>query len=145
MQSMRYQYRHDSCVSVYTGSIRRRRESADARGSMHSQTIFTKTPKGVQELEKRALRLSRYLGLVFLAVDGRRSVAELRQKAEIDEASLVKALNWLVADGYVKVFYQPPEARQTSSASADFDLDFTKPAGQRSSIEKPRSSEVVKR
>jgi hypothetical protein len=96
---------------------------------MHSQTIFTKTPKGVQELENRTLRLPRDLGLVFLAVDCRRSVAELMQKVEINESSLVKALDRLVADGYIKVFYEPPEADQASSASDDFDLDFTTPAG----------------
>ena len=96
---------------------------------MHSQTIFTKAPKGVQELEKRTLRLPRDLGLVFLAVDGRRSVAELMQKVEIDESSLVEALDRLVADGYIKVFYKPREAGQASSVSDDFDLDFTTPAG----------------
>jgi DNA-binding MarR family transcriptional regulator len=94
---------------------------------MHSKTMFTKTPKGVQELENRTMRLPRDLGLVFLAVDGRRSVAELMQKAGMDESSLVQALDRLVANGYIKVSYEPLEAEHASSASDDFDLDFTIP------------------
>src|SRR5262249_56150129 len=93
---------------------------------MHPQTIYTKTPKGVLEIKNKTIRLPRDLGLLFLAVDGKSTVAELPQKAHMDAASLTPALDRLVADGYIKVFYQPSEAGQAAALSPDdLDLDFT--------------------
>ena len=92
---------------------------------MHPKTIFTKSSKGLHEVLTRTLRLPRDLGLLFLAVDGRSTVSELSQKAGMDELSLVQALHKLVADGYIMVFYEPPEAGQSVPSSADTNLDFT--------------------
>ena len=92
---------------------------------MHPKTIFTKSSKGVHEIINRTIRLPRDLGLLFLAVDGRCTVSELSQKAGMNESSLVQALYKLVADGYIRVFYEPPEAGQSLPVSADIDLDFT--------------------
>ena len=98
---------------------------------MHPKTILTKTAKGVLEVKNRTIRLSRDLGLVFLAVDGRSTVAELPQKTVLDEQVLNQALEKLLADGYLKVFYQPPEPGFDPSAKLDLDLDldldFTSP------------------
>jgi hypothetical protein len=96
---------------------------------MHPQTIFTKTAKGVLEVKSRTIRLPRELGLVFLAVDGKSTLADLPQKARIDEATLNEALEKLIADGYVKVFFEPPAAGEAATApGGDMDLDFTSPA-----------------
>ena len=93
---------------------------------MHPKTIFTKTAKGVLEVKNKTIRLPRELGLVFLAVDGKSAVGSLPEKAKISEEALDQALEKLQADGYIKIFYQPPEAGQ--AASVDLDLDFTSPA-----------------
>jgi DNA-binding MarR family transcriptional regulator len=92
---------------------------------MHPQIIFTKTSKGLQEVINRTIRLPQDLGLLFLAVDGRCTVSGLSQKAGMDESSLVQALDKLVADGYIRLFYEPPEAGQSVPVSGDVDLDFT--------------------
>lgn len=96
---------------------------------MHPQTIFAKTPKGVLEVKNRTLRLARDFGLVFLAVDGKTPVADLPQKARVDDTVLPLALDRLLADGYIQVFHRPPAARRGKAISgADLDLDFTSSA-----------------
>ena len=92
---------------------------------MHPQTIFAKTSKGVLEIKSKTIRLPRNLGLVFLAVDGRSPLSQLAQTTGLDQSSLTQALHKLVDDGYIRVFYEPPDAGQPAPASADFDLDFT--------------------
>jgi hypothetical protein len=94
---------------------------------MHPRTIFAKTPKGVLEVRNKTIRLPRDLGLLFLAVDGKCPVSELPQKAEMDASSLTEALERLVADGYIRISYQPPEAGQAAAEAGDLDLDFTSP------------------
>jgi hypothetical protein len=47
---------------------------------MHPHTILTKTAKGVLEVKNKTIRLPRELGLVFLAVDGKATVASCPPK-----------------------------------------------------------------
>jgi len=89
---------------------------------MRPDTVYTKTSKGVLEVKDRTIRLPRELGIVFLAVDGKRTVIELLQRTEFDQANLDDALGKLVASGYVKVTSAP--SRQ---ATDELDLDFTSP------------------
>jgi len=92
---------------------------------MHPQTILAKTSKGVLEVKNKIMRLPAKFGVVFFAVDGRSSVSKLGQTLGMDQSSLIQALHKLVADGYIKIFYEPSEAHQSSPVSADNDLDFT--------------------
>src|SRR6185503_16571850 len=94
---------------------------------MHPKTIFTKTAKGVLEVKNKTIRLPRDLGLVFLAVDSKSTLAELPQKAGISEATLTAAIEKLVNDGYVRVLSEPSSAG-AAPADLDLDLDFTSPA-----------------
>src|SRR5262245_51066741 len=95
---------------------------------MHPKTIFTKTPKGILEVKNKTIRLPRDLGLVFLAVDGKSAVADLPQKAHMDEASLARALDKLLSDGYIWISYQPLDGSPAGAQSTgDLDLDFTSP------------------
>src|SRR5688500_15558022 len=115
---------------------------------MHPQTILTKTAKGVLEVKNKTIRLPRELGLVFLAVDGKATVAELPAKARIEEQTLLQALDKLVSEGYIKVFYQPPETGPAPGAADDLDLDFTTPgsvAKLNSEAEQRASAEAAAR
>ncbi|HXF67112.1 MAG TPA: helix-turn-helix domain-containing protein, partial [Burkholderiales bacterium] len=90
---------------------------------MHPQTIYTKTPKGVLEVKNKTAKLPRELGLVFLAVDGKSTVADLLKKSGMEESQLHEALEKLAADGFIKVFSAPAEAAPKQDESLD--LDFT--------------------
>jgi len=92
---------------------------------MDSQTVFAKTSKGVLGLRNRTVRLPAKLGVIFLAVNGKSSVSTLGQTLGMDESNLFPALQKLVVDGYIRIFYEPREANQSSPGSADRDLDFT--------------------
>lgn len=93
---------------------------------MTPQSIFTKTAKGVQEVKNRTIRLSRDLALVFLAVDGKTTVAELPKKTSFDEATVLRTIEKLAADGYIKIF-QEQSADKTATDGDALDLDFTSP------------------
>jgi hypothetical protein len=65
-------------------------------------TVFTKTPKGIEEIKSRAVKLPRDAGLVFLSIDGRASVAELLPRSGMTAPRFYETLEMLVADGYVE-------------------------------------------
>lgn len=69
---------------------------------MRPETIYTKTAKGVLEVKNKTIRLTRELGMVFLAVDGKARVADLGNKSGVPDAVIAAALKKLIADGYVK-------------------------------------------
>lgn len=92
---------------------------------MHPQTIFAKTSKGVLEVKNNITRLPAKFGVVFFAIDGKCSVSTLGQTLRMDELSLGQALHKLAADGWIRVFYEPRRADQSSPVSTDRDLDFT--------------------
>jgi len=93
---------------------------------MTPQTIYTKTAKGVQEVKNRSIRLPRESALVFLAVDGKCTVAELPGKTRLEEAAVLQAIEKLTADGYIKVFQE--QAASKPAGDESLDLDFTSPA-----------------
>jgi|GEM_PF-3774860 len=50
---------------------------------MDSNTVFTKTAKGVTQVNQRTQSLSRELTRVLKAIDGKSTVAQLAVKAEM--------------------------------------------------------------
>ena len=96
---------------------------------MHPQTIFTETAKGVLEVKNKTVKLPRDLGLAFLAIDGKSTLAELVQKSRMPEDKFSEAVDKLIADGYIKIFYSPAEPASPSAAPLEggLDLDFTSP------------------
>ena len=101
---------------------------------MHPQTIFTKTSKGVLEVKNKTIRLSSELGSVFVAVDGKSPFSALQGKTELDENTLQESVEKLLADGYIKIFFQPIVERKSVElepipvGTLIEDLDFTSPA-----------------
>lgn len=83
-------------------------------------TIYTKTAKGVLEVKNKSVKLSRELGLVFLSIDGKASVADLQPRSGMTPAQFQHALHALVTDGYIKNVSHP--ARESGEAGG---LDFT--------------------
>ena len=111
---------------------------------MHPETIYTKTTKGVLAVKNKTTRMPRDLSMVFLAVDGKSTLAELAKKSGLAEGAIPAALKRLLSDGYVRIFSDgatPNVAtandRPVTGATANgetakddddgFDLDFTLP------------------
>ncbi len=84
---------------------------------MHPQTIFTKTAKGVLEVKNKTVKLPRDLGLAFLAIDGKSTLAELVQKSRMPEDKFSEAVDKLIADGYIKIFSSPAEPSPVGRAT----------------------------
>ena len=74
---------------------------------MHPQTVFTKTSKGVLEVKNKTIKLPRDLGMVFVAVDGKSTFADLVSKSGIGARKLEEAIDKLVADGTATLTYWP--------------------------------------
>ena len=75
---------------------------------MQPNSIYAKTAKGILEVKNKTIKLSRELGLVFLAVDGKTPLGELGTRAQLDANALAAAMEKLVADGYIKLIAAQP-------------------------------------
>src|SRR5262245_44928311 len=85
---------------------------------MHPQTVFAKTAQGVLAIQNQTIKLPREVGLVFLSVDGKSTVADLLQKSGLPGPKLDEALDKLVADGYIKIFTSPAAPAAAPAARA---------------------------
>ena len=91
---------------------------------MDKSTVFTKTAKGITQVNQKSASLSKDLMKVLKLIDGKSNVGQLGEKAELDKMQLEKALNTLAKDGFARIF-------QTKKEEADpfgeDDFDFTAP------------------
>jgi hypothetical protein len=101
------------------------------------KTIYSKTPKGVLEIKNKTSKLPRDAGMVFLAVDGKSTAANLLRKSGIEERKLYEILEKLTADGFIRAVTVQDTAKPAAPAmppagpipgpGAEDDLDFTSP------------------
>ena len=94
---------------------------------MDLKTIFTKTAKGLTQINQRTQSLSRDLTKALKLVDGKSTLEQLAEKNGIAMPVLQKALNELKKDGFVKIFEVKNE-EPLSDFGGDDDFDFTAPA-----------------
>ena len=92
---------------------------------MDAKTVFTKTAKGVTQVNQKTQSLSRELMKVLKAIDGKSNVDVLADKADIAFSALTKLLSGLQRDGYVKVFEIRREEPLTDFGGSAEDFDFT--------------------
>jgi len=93
---------------------------------MDLKKIFTKTAKGVTQVNQKTQSLSRDLMKVLKVIDGKSNVETLSNKADIAVPALEKALIALQKDGFIKVFEVKQEVPLTDFGGDD-DFDFTAP------------------
>ena len=94
---------------------------------MDAKTVFTKTAKGVTQVNQKTQSLSRDMMKVLKAIDGRSSADVLTDKADLAMPALTKLLSALQKDGYVKVFEVKKEEPLTDFGGVEDDFDFTAP------------------
>ena len=85
-----------------------------------SESVYTKTAKGILEVKNKAVKVPRELTLVLLAIDGKSSIGELQPRSGMTAPQFHHAIGNLVADGYIKVV---SPARETTAAHDD-EVDF---------------------
>ena len=94
---------------------------------MDAKTIFTKTAKGVTQVNKKTQSLSREMMKALKAIDGKSNVEALVDKADLELPALEKVLAALEKDGYVKVFEVRRDEPLTDFGGDEDDFDFTAP------------------
>ncbi len=95
---------------------------------MDVKTVFTKTAKGVTQVNQKTQSLSRQLTKVLKAIDGKSSVATLADKVDLVIPALEKELNQLKKDGFIKVFEVRQEEPISEFGGDEDDFDFTAPS-----------------
>ncbi len=91
---------------------------------MDQATVFTKTAKGITQVNQRTASLSKDLMKVLKLIDGKSNFAQIMEKAELDKNQLEKALNTLTKDGFARVFQT---RKEEVDLFAEDDFDFTAP------------------
>ena len=94
---------------------------------MDAKTVFTKTAKGVTQVNQKTQSLSREMMKALKAIDGKSNVDALVDKADLAMPALTKVLSALQKDGYVKVFEVKKEEPLSEFGGDDDDFDFTAP------------------
>ncbi len=92
---------------------------------MDRNTVFTKTAKGITQVNQKSASLSKDLMKVLKLIDGKSNFGHIMEKAEFDKVALEKALNTLTRDGYARVFQVRQEEADPFAGEDDF--DFTAP------------------
>ncbi len=97
---------------------------------MDVKTVFTKTAKGVTQVNQKTQSLSRELMKVLKAIDGKSNVTALSDKTDIEVVNLQKVLAQLQKEGYTKIFEVKREDPMSDFGDAedDDDFDFTAPS-----------------
>ncbi len=96
-----------------------------AGDSMDRTTVYTKTAKGITQVNQKSASLSKDLMKVLKLIDGKSNFGQIMEKADLDQASLTKALNALNKDGFARVFQVRKEEADPFGPEDDF--DFTAP------------------
>ena len=93
---------------------------------MDLKTVFTKTAKGVTQVNQKTQSLSKDLMKVLKVIDGKSTVDELADKADLASPAVQKLLAQLHKDGFAKVFEVKQDIPLTDFGGDD-DFDFTTP------------------
>ena len=93
---------------------------------MDLKTVFTKTAKGVTQVNQKTQSLSKDLMKVLKVINGKSTVDELADKADIASSAVEKLLTQLQKDGFAKVFEVKQDIPLTDFGGDD-DFDFTTP------------------
>lgn len=94
---------------------------------MDAKTIFTKTAKGVTQVNQKTQSLSKEMAKVLKTIDGKSNVAALAEKADMVMPALTKILAALQKEGYAKIFEVRREEPLTDFGGSAEDFDFTAP------------------
>ena len=85
---------------------------------MEPSSVLIKTPKGLEEIDKRTHRLAGRLRAVLIMIDGQRTLGDLLDQAGALADQLAGQLDELVAGGFVREQISPQAAEQAAAMAA---------------------------
>src|SRR4051812_32667776 len=99
---------------------------------MDKTTVYTKTAKGITQVNQKTASLSKDLMKVLKLIDGKSNFGQIMEKAEMDNATLTKAFTALQTGGFARVFQtqkkdDDPFAGDAGGGGGGDDFDFTAP------------------
>jgi hypothetical protein len=96
---------------------------------MERSTVFTKTAKGITQVNQKSASLSKDLMKVLKVIDGRSNLGQIMEKVEMDKGPTEIVINKLLKDGYARVFETRKEEADPFAAdeAKEDDFDFTAP------------------
>ena len=104
---------------------------------MDAKTIFTKTAKGITQLNQKTQSLTRQTTKVLKMIDGRSSITVLSEKADLAMPALEKELTALKKEGFIKIFEVRNDAPMSAFGGDDDDFDFTAPTKMSAALKEP--------
>jgi hypothetical protein len=99
---------------------------------MDKTTVYTKTAKGITQVNQKSASLSKDLMKVLKLIDGKSNFGQILEKADMDQATLTKAFTALQTGGFARVFAtqkkeDDPFADDAGGSGGGDDFDFTAP------------------
>jgi len=100
---------------------------------MDKTTVYTKTAKGITQVNQKSASLSKDLMKVLKLIDGKSSFGQIMEKADMDNATLTKAFTALQTGGFARVFQTQKKEDDPFGGDAGGgggggdDFDFTAP------------------
>jgi len=105
---------------------------------MDRNTVFTKTAKGITQVNQKSASLSKDLMKVLKVIDGKSNFGQIMEKVEMDKGPLEIQINKLLKDGYARVFEMRKEEADPFATEDDF--DFTAPGKMPASAQRVSAS-----
>ena len=100
---------------------------------MDRSTVFTKTAKGITQVNQKSASLSKDLMKVLKVIDGKSNLGQIMEKVEMDKGPTEIVINKLLKDGFARIFEtrkeepDPFDEGGAGGAGAEDDFDFTAP------------------
>src|SRR5262249_27234302 len=98
---------------------------------MDKTTVYTKTAKGITQVNQKSASLSKDLMKVLKLIDGKSNFGQIMEKADMDNATLTKAFTALQTGGCARIFQTQKKEDEAADAGGGGgggdDFDFTAP------------------
>lgn len=99
----------------------------ETSATMDVKTVFTKTAKGVMQVNKKTQSLSREQTKILGSVDGKSNLQAISEKSGYAVPVVERTLAGLQKDGFIKVFEVKAEEPLSDFGDTGDDFDFTAP------------------
>ena len=91
---------------------------------MDKATVYTKTAKGITQVNQKSASLSKDLMKVLKLIDGKSNFGQIMEKADMDNATLTQAFTALQTGGFARVFQTQKKDDDPFAGDAELPANF---------------------